>query len=482
MKKKDIIKRIIVVAMLFTIFFMVPYNHDEWAWGTDAGIRYLRNFFQGYNGRYFGDILSLLITRSNFFKAFFMTVVTLGVYLSIKKFYGVLKSNDENREFVLLCTFLLLLMVPTVLFRQIYGWPAAFVNFVPPVIFVILYLQSIYCYVIKKQTKEAYLISGILISLGTQFFSENVTIFMLVLSLSILVIEKMINKKNTRFVIGATVSALLGTIVMFVNPAYLNAANNTDGYKKIELSFSFIWNKISSQILPNMILNYKFLFIIFNLGLLLLCFKKNRNLNFWSKSSIVLTITYFIYGIFFYGQMKFSFQYENTIVNLFSIAYFISLLKIFSIVFSGRILLFNLIIFISIPFSAAPLIMAEPIGPRSFFLTYCLFILFTGIIYFELLEGINISKNFYRLMKSGITVSIVSMLVFYLFIFGYMYKVQLQRENLIEESIKTNKTEIVLPILPNGNYTWKTSAEPGDWLVKFKKFYGIPADKNVIFK
>ncbi|MDU6524670.1 MAG: hypothetical protein E6540_11950, partial [Enterococcus sp.] len=81
MRKSVVLRNLLVAVVLFGIFYMVPYNHDEWAWGTNEGIENLRNFFQGYNGRYFGDIISILITRSNLFKALVMTSSTIGVFL-----------------------------------------------------------------------------------------------------------------------------------------------------------------------------------------------------------------------------------------------------------------------------------------------------------------------------------------------------------------------------------------------------------------
>ncbi|MDU6522888.1 MAG: DUF6056 family protein, partial [Enterococcus sp.] len=289
-------------------------------------------------------------------------------------------------------------------------------------------------------------------------------------------------KKNSNFFIGSFITALIGSIIMFANPAYLNAAQNTDGYKKIELSIGFIWNKIGSQMLPNMILNYKFLLIVFNLALLILFFKKVNNLSIINKIVTAFVMMYTIYGVFFYGQMNFTFRYDNSIINLFSIAYFICLLWIISSVFSKKELLFNIVLFLSVPLSAAPLIIAEPIGARSFYLTYCLWLLYTGTLYFRLFENIKFENRVYKLLKYLLRIAIGSILVFYFFIFAYMYRVQIQREKIISDSVKSGNTEIVLPLLPNENYTWKTSTGPDNWLNRFKKFYDIPEDKHVTFK
>lgn len=482
MKKKIIIENLLIVAALFGIFLMVPYNHDEWAWGTQEGIENLRNFFQGYNGRYFGDIISILITRSNFFKALFMTGSTVGVYLSIKRFYRTQGEFGNNQRIILSISFLLLILVPPVLFRQIYGWPAAFVNFVPPVIFVLLYLSFVIESIISERKKNFSLLLGIIIVLGTQFFSENITIFMLILTFSIILIERFLNRKNTKFIVSSAITSLIGTVLMFVNPAYLNAANNTDGYKKIELSISFIWQKVGSQIIPNMILNYRVLLFIFNVGILMLLFKSSKRISNLDKSLSAFIIFYTVYGMFFYNQMNFTFRYDNTIIILFSIMYFLCLLKVILSIFLGREAILHLIIFISIPVSAAPLVAANPIGSRSFYLTYCLWLVYTGTIYLKIFSNITLSNQDYKLIKFILRIIVGSVLIFYLFIFGYMQRVQVQRENIINDSIQNGNSEIVLPLLPNENYTWKTSTGPDNWLNRFKKFYKIPEDKTVTFK
>ncbi|WP_439645216.1 hypothetical protein [Lacticaseibacillus camelliae] len=38
-------------------------------------------------------------------------------------------------------------------------------------------------------------------------------------------------------------TSLIGALLMFINPAYMNAAENTDGYKKISFSFTYLVQK-----------------------------------------------------------------------------------------------------------------------------------------------------------------------------------------------------------------------------------------------
>ena len=55
------------ILYLFTIvffalfYYFLPFAGDDWAWGSDIGIERLKNGFDGYNGRYLGNILIIIV-------------------------------------------------------------------------------------------------------------------------------------------------------------------------------------------------------------------------------------------------------------------------------------------------------------------------------------------------------------------------------------------------------------------------------------
>ena len=51
-------------AAFLVIAYLTPYCHDDWKWGLPARMALMREGFPNYNGRYLGNILALLITRS----------------------------------------------------------------------------------------------------------------------------------------------------------------------------------------------------------------------------------------------------------------------------------------------------------------------------------------------------------------------------------------------------------------------------------
>ena len=63
-KKSSIFWILIIFFVLFSIWQLwVPEALDDWRWGSEVGIMRLKTWFEGYNGRYFGDILVIVLTR-----------------------------------------------------------------------------------------------------------------------------------------------------------------------------------------------------------------------------------------------------------------------------------------------------------------------------------------------------------------------------------------------------------------------------------
>jgi len=138
MKKTNIFYGIvytIVASVFFYIFWKVPYCHDEWKWGLQKNLDMLENWFDGYNGRYLGNLLALWITRSLFAKSVVLSLIMLLMVIVIKRYVTKKAGAESSRSiFVFVAAVVLLLAIPKTLFCQSYGWVAAYVNFVPPVV------------------------------------------------------------------------------------------------------------------------------------------------------------------------------------------------------------------------------------------------------------------------------------------------------------------------------------------------------------
>ena len=91
MTKKKWINLIVILFAFFGFVYImstIPFCSDDWAWGASVGAQRLASHFRGYNGRYLGNLLILLLTKSNFIKTIGMAVVSFSVIYLIYKYIG----------------------------------------------------------------------------------------------------------------------------------------------------------------------------------------------------------------------------------------------------------------------------------------------------------------------------------------------------------------------------------------------------------
>lgn len=235
MKNKKYIN-IILVAVLFFFFsiigYLVPYTNDDWAWGSYIGIDRLNNFFSNYNGRYLGNLLVILLTRYRVIRA-----LTLGFsYTSII----LLSFKIVNKKSlpIFLISIILVLFMPRTLFRQVVSWTSGFTNYVPPMIFVLIWILinkrilNDKCIILNRRRVFLVFVLGVI----TCLFMEHVTIYIVIASLVSLIYcykrEIKINIGQVTYFIGA----LVGAVLMFQNGAYLNVVKGEDFYRSVPRS------------------------------------------------------------------------------------------------------------------------------------------------------------------------------------------------------------------------------------------------------
>lgn len=223
MKIKDNRARYFIYSVFFILFvylgYKTPYCLDEWKWGLPQRMELMKRGFSGYNGRYLGNILALLITRSEVAKTLVISVcMVLVVWLmevSVRR--KSFSEKDRSDPILLLSIILLLLAVPASLYGQSYGWPAAFVNYEVPVpLFLVYFIWTEELYR-KKAEKYSCFQTFAVIPLGicVQLFSENITIIVAAYALWMLVYTAVRYRKIYLIEVNYLCSAILGAVLMF---------------------------------------------------------------------------------------------------------------------------------------------------------------------------------------------------------------------------------------------------------------------------
>lgn len=165
----------VTVLFIFYIFMAIftPLTHDDWDWYSHYGVQMLQEHFANLNGRYLGNMLEIIAVRFDWFRWLTYAIFSASIIWIIGRFV-----NDNKRVYYYLYAFILMVTIPSEIYKQTYGWFAGFYNYVPAtfcVLFIIWYISTI---LFKQKSLDP--VTNILfycVCFVGQFFMENTTLF-----------------------------------------------------------------------------------------------------------------------------------------------------------------------------------------------------------------------------------------------------------------------------------------------------------------
>ena len=472
---------ILMIMMFILLCYLFPYSGDDWAWGTQIGIDRLSTWFDNYNGRYAGNLLILVLTRSKLLR---VIVESLTFALIVKYIYKV--NNTKNKSYVLISVLLLLLMPVTIL-RESVTWASGFANYVLP---ILLILFIIYKNIELLDNKQSFndknplkLVWYFIISFVGSLFIENITLYNLFLIIVILIYEKIKFKKFSVANLVYFIGSLSGTIMMFSNSVYLNIFNHNDGYRTIATDNIIISSvkKFVTELTDYIFTNNVVVGIVLCLCIVFLIFKyKRKNNKISNKKNVLLNLS-----LMFTVLYLFNIIYVNLPLTEHFFGYptrciyncAISLLMVLSLIlvcvnciddkFKCRKILFYIS---SIIIVNLPLLVITPVGPRLFLTTYVFYIL----IIIEILDYLFKDKISYADYLFKILVIIAFSYI--LAIYYSIHKIDVIQTKYIEK-VKETSTNIDLPLIPHENYVHCINMTDDTFGYRYKLFHGI--DENI---
>lgn len=480
---------IAIIALFFILMYQSPFRLDDLAWGSERGIERLQRGFRGYNGRYIGNLIVIILTR---FPAGLRVLMEMAILVGgIWNVWILLKRNND----ILMLFLALLLAAPPAIFNQTILWVSGFSNFVVSAVFV-FYIFRI-CMEMLEGTVDISFKTGVvhvlLIFMG-QMILETGSIYTIILlfftGICILVQKKKVPIYLSAYFIGACA----GAAVMFSNSSYRAAVlGNGDTYKKISISGDFFqlintwWTKYTTQIFPNWIQNIPLINLLLILCIVILCF--------WSASRFSGMIQ--MLGAFFAAWIVFNIQkpdwnslipygvYLNAIVGIVWMIYVLVSIMMLNIEYTEkRLLLFAAG---SQIFMVSPLIVADPLTDRCFFQNYVFWVLLICMLLrlcLLKLADIKISrkiKRFMKLMPNCFVIGTLFMLVASQFM---SWRVADIRKAEIEKCLEENADSIILPYNPSEStycYGDNIANDNRSWIYKYKMYYDIPREVNLTF-
>ena len=174
----------VVFVLLFIMLYKAPFRLDDLTWGGRIGIERLKSHFAGYNGRYLGNLVVIILTRlpRDICVSVRLSILIVFLYFT----YKIL--NDDLCATVFFCC--LFLTMPLTIFTQTITWIAGFSNYVFSMMFATI-LICVDLNVLKgRSIKNAkHLVIYSIAVLSGQLFVETATLYAVVFSVAMIIVD-----------------------------------------------------------------------------------------------------------------------------------------------------------------------------------------------------------------------------------------------------------------------------------------------------
>lgn len=481
-KTKILIFYFALALFLLVLCYLFPYTDDDWAWGASLGLERLSTGFRRYNGRYLGNLLVVALTRSRVLRAIVMSATFTALIRFAAKTVG---KNSFSVAGLMTVGFF---AAPRLLFRQAVVWTSGFTNYAVSAMLVIIYFciaSDIFKGVVKKSA--ALPVITAVLGLSAALFMEHITLYQIGLDVLLIIYMAVKYKKTVGFVISHLIASITGAIIMFTNAAYRRIANNGDAYRTMNGASNGVFYQIKTNLFSTIGNELVCNNVVFNLILLffsvcLVChfFKRNRNVAPLKKYLILGCVSFeaffFVYPLLaaIFPAWKIFLGYTKYFNALGTIVVCLALLVISFLCITKKSVRDRVCFeIISIGGLTAPLLVVTPIGSRCFFCSYVFFMLVAAEYFFYVFKDADITLK--KVFEKSFIVLSVCFAIYYISIFGYIYKADIERMDYVYEQIDSGKREINLPVMPYADYLWTST--PGNnttfWAWRFKDFYKI---------
>lgn len=471
--KKKLINNKWLIASFFVIFFftlLFPYSGDDWQWAVgELSIERIIGFSTNanLNGRYLGNIFVILLTKNILIRGIIMSLTLAGILHIISKKFNV--------NYLVIATALLL--IPREIMKQSVVWSSGFANYTISTLFLLITLILI-IRSYKEATFNAKLsVVNIILCFASSLFIENLTIGLLIFLFITNIVYIFKYKRININLLSCLIGSIIGTLTMFIHPAYFGVASGEDGYRNIPTDGGIlerILSNLENYICPFAI-NNNIIIFIFIIGSLV--FYINKNKKHFQKSkliniALIYQVTYIIYSFIRMLNPNWMpvLHYSSYFYIITSALFIISLIIILVLIFKEKANNALIICFIII-LLVAPLSIVSPLGARNFFMVYVLEVIL-------LMEIIRLAKLPLKsgIIKNTILVTCITMFLFYINIYGYITYVNTKRENYVMEKVKQEEKKIVVPELPYSEYVWVANYSSDYNESIYKNYKKIPFD------
>lgn len=475
-----------IFVFLFILSYYFPYSNDDWVWGSKIGIERFENGFKDYNGRYLGNTLVLVLTRSNILKSLFMTITYFGIGYLIKKIV------NKNNNGIMIFSILMLFLINRCVFRETIVNTSGFINYSFNMFLVLIFIAYIKDVFEKADFKEKWynLILLFLLGISSTLFMEHITTYLLVLCFALCVYSYIKYKKIPKSYLIYFAGVIIGSIIMFSNGAYMHVVKGDDFYRTVTTKQSMIvtmarnyFNKIQNNAFSlNLITNL----VVSILMIILTCkFIDNNKISKWKKYFLeLLNLISIFYSVFLIVGNYFDFDIvtgsSHYFIGFMTAIYCLALLLIILLIFFDKKNYFDKVVGYKLLFYMGsvvtvliPLLVLTPVGHRCSLPALIFYILFASELYNLLIKDKNghISKVLFTLL--------IIVLSSYLHIYHSVYLSNNERYEIVKKQVDDGINPIYIRSTKYDKYIWKNNPVSDAFDKAFLLFNGFDVKANV---
>ncbi|MBC1482660.1 DUF6056 family protein [Listeria immobilis] len=484
--KKDGFKLGIFSFIIFLFYlylsYCTPLTHDDWSWGMQIGMNRFYDGFKDYNGRYFGNICELIITRIDWFRFLIM-----GVFGAAIVVLPLLIAKTAKLTIAFLSLFLML-GVSSDMFSSTFAWAAGFANYNTATICILVYLLIVKnVFYDKRPSYSVWLvIFAVPLGIASQLFVEHATIYNVFAGGFIIIYSFIKFRKIFYFHVVYFISALIGAAIMFSNGAYMKIFTGADTYRTIDTEMGFfekIYSIFSTSMYKFLIMNNVLLNFVLAIFCIFLLVKIGTNLpgwKIWVKNIFIIILTgYPFYQPVVVNRMQLSIFTDVTknsqLEAWMSLLFYLTILFTILLFFNRSSLKVELSFYlISAVFVAGPLFFVTPFGSRCFIISYALFVLFIVRLLVYLVD-----EGFVNLKVINIPIITIAICfaLSYIVLFTQIKTSDNARMDSIYQQIDDGKKVVTVKPLRNEKFLWNSRLTiPSFQADNFKIYFDLPKD------
>lgn len=486
-KYKTLLLSVVIFCAFAVLAFLFPYTDDDWAWGSSIGLERLANFFDNYNGRYLGNLLVIVLTRSRLIRVM-LTAVSMLLSCRICS-----KYISSDKWTALLIAFVLLCFMPQKMFAQAWVWASGFSNYVPPAIICTAYVVFIKNSLLKVTDGYPHCFGVVAFAAGFcgALFIENIALCNIVFGIAATVLFAIKFKKVFSPHFSFAVGAVSGAVLMFSNSAYHSVTTGSDTYRSIPdsvtafLKFCFKngYAICNNTVISNYVLCSTVSVLLFITAVRYL--EKSENAN-RKRTAVLAASVNLVCAVLF--VIKRILLLVNKNMTLFDSIAVQLILAVFAVVFAVSAFAvvclciekkrkFSLLLpLCCVPVTSAPLLLVQPIGPRCFFVSYILTVFFALDLLDYTLSETGIERKNNKSFAVFVSAVALAQILFLTGVFAPAYSYDKKRIEFAQMQSENNESVIAVCQLPDSGYLRVSDVSSEPWATRFKLFYGLRED------